>query len=79
MVISKDFQPMFKRWEMTSFGDERATAVAERRAADAAAAAAEAEAAALRALAPAPAPMAPMISEQELEAIREASRQKGYA
>jgi flagellar assembly protein FliH len=82
MVNSKDFQPMFKRWEMTSFGDERASSVAERRAAEAAAAA-EAEAlAAQRAMAAAAlpaAPPAPMISEEELEAIREAARQQGYA
>jgi flagellar assembly protein FliH len=83
MVISKDLQPMFKRWEMTSFGDERESKVAERRAAEAAAAAAaaaaEAEAAALRALEPPPPQMVPMISEEELEAIREAARQQGYA
>jgi flagellar assembly protein FliH len=78
MVIPKDFQPAFKRWEMTSFGDERASAVAQRRAAELAAelaATAEAEAAAMRAAAPAPS----MISEDELEAIREAARQQGYA
>jgi flagellar assembly protein FliH len=80
MVNSKDFQPMFKRWEMTSFGDERASAVAERRAAEAAAAAAEAEALAhQRAMEAPPAAAAPMISEEELEAIREAARQQGYA
>jgi flagellar assembly protein FliH len=80
MVNSKDFQPMFKRWEMTSFGDERASAVAERQAAEAAAAHAHAQAmAAQRAMEPAPAPAAPMISEEELEAIREAARQQGYA
>jgi flagellar assembly protein FliH len=81
MVNSKDFQPMFKRWEMTSFGDERASAVAERRAAEAAAMVAQAEAAAMRAHEPAPmlAPAAPTISEEELEAIREAARQQGYA
>jgi flagellar assembly protein FliH len=80
MVNPKDFQPMFKRWEMTSFGDERASTAAERRAAEAAAAAAaEAEAAALRAMAPPPPPALPMISEEELEAIREAARQQGYA
>jgi flagellar assembly protein FliH len=79
MVNSKDFQPMFKRWEMTSFGDERASAVAERRAAEAAAMAAQAEADALRAIEAPPAPAAPMISEDELEAIREAARQQGYA
>jgi flagellar assembly protein FliH len=78
MVISKDFQPMFKRWEMTSFGDERASVVAERKAAELAAAA-QAEAMALRAAEPPPPPMAPMITEEELEAIREAARQQGYA
>jgi flagellar assembly protein FliH len=75
MVISKDFQPMFKRWEMTSFGDERASVVAERRAAELAAAEAEA----MRAAEPSPATMASMITEEELEAIREAARQQGYA
>jgi len=79
MVISKDFQPMFKRWEMTSFGDERASVVAERRAAELAAAEAQAEAAALRAAEPPPATMTATITEEELEAIREAARQQGYA
>jgi flagellar assembly protein FliH len=79
MVNSKDFQPMFKRWEMTSFGDERASAVAERQAAEAAAAAAHAQAmAAQRAMEP-PQAMVASISEEELEAIREAARQQGYA
>ena len=76
MVISKDLQPMFKRWEMTSFGDDRASAVAERRAAELAAAQADA---ATRAAEPSPAAMASMITEEELEAIREAARQQGYA
>jgi flagellar assembly protein FliH len=80
MVNSKDFQPMFKRWEMTSFGDERASTLAQRQAAEAAAAQAQAEAQAqamaLRAM---EAPPAPAISEEELEAIREAARQQGYA
>jgi flagellar assembly protein FliH len=78
MVIPKDFQPAFKRWEMTSFGDERASVVAERRAAELAVAAAEAEAAAVRTAQPA-APAPSMITEEELEAIREAARQQGYA
>jgi flagellar assembly protein FliH len=80
MVNPKDFQPMFKRWEMTSFSDERANAVAERQALDAAAAQAQAREQAMRqqAIEP-PAPPAPMISEEELEAIREAARQQGYA
>lgn len=80
MVNSKDFQPMFKRWEMTSFGDERASAVAERERQAAEAAAAHAEAmAAQRAMEAPAAPAAPMIDEEELEAIREAARQQGYA
>ncbi len=82
MVNSKDFQPMFKRWEMTSFGDERASAVAERerQALEAAHAHAHAQAmAAQRAMEAPAAPAAPTISEEELEAIREAARQQGYA
>jgi len=78
MVIPKDFQPAFKRWEMTSFGDERASVVAERRAAELAVAAAEAEAAAVYSAQPA-APAPSTITEEELEAIREAARQQGYA
>ena len=78
MVNSKDFQPMFKRWEMTSFGDERASTVAERERQAAEAAAAHAQAmAAQRAMEAQPA--APAITEEELEAIREAARQQGYA
>jgi flagellar assembly protein FliH len=79
MVNSKDFQPMFKRWEMTSFGDERASAVAERQAAEAAAAAQAQAMAAQRAMEAPPAPMLAAISEEELEAIRETARQQGYA
>jgi flagellar assembly protein FliH len=83
MVNSKDFQPMFKRWEMTSFGDERASTLAERQAAEAAAAAAAQaharEQAMRQALTEPPAPPAPAISEEELEAIREAARQQAYA
>jgi len=79
MVNSKDFQPMFKRWEMTSFGDERASAVAERQAAEAAAAAAHAQAMAAQRAMEAPQAMTASISEEELEAIREAARQQGYA
>jgi flagellar assembly protein FliH len=82
MVNSKDFQPMFKRWEMTSFGDERASAIAERQAAEAAAAQAQAQAHAqvlTQYAASQAAPAAPTVSEEELEAIREAARQQGYA
>jgi flagellar assembly protein FliH len=83
MAIPKDIQPMFKRWEMTSFGDERASAVAQRQALEAAAAQANAQAHAQAltqyAMESQAAPAAPMISEEELEAIREAARQQGYA
>ncbi len=79
MVNSKDFQPMFKRWEMTSFGDDRASAVAERQAVEAAAQAQAQALAAQRAMEAAPAFTAPAVSEEELEAIREAARQQGYA
>jgi flagellar assembly protein FliH len=84
MVNPKDFQPMFKRWEMTSFGDERASAVAERQALEASAAAqahAQAHAQALTqyAMESQAAPMTATITEEELEAIREAARQQGYA
>ncbi|MCS0589467.1 flagellar assembly protein FliH [Massilia norwichensis] len=76
MVNSKDFQPMFKRWEMTSFGDERPSVAANRRAAEAAEAAKAAEAeAARRAQAVPP----PTVSPEELEAIRDAARRQGYA
>jgi flagellar assembly protein FliH len=79
MVNSKDFQPMFKRWEMTSFGDERASAVAERQAAEAAAQA-QAHAQVLTQYAASQAaPMVAAITEEELEAIRETARQQGYA
>lgn len=79
MVNSKDFQPMFKRWEMTSFGDERESRVAERQAAEAAAQAQAQALAAQRAMEAAQASTAPAVSEEELEAIREAARQQGYA
>lgn len=77
MVISKEQQSAYQRWEMTSFGDERPSAVAQRQAERAAAEAARA------AMAPAPPPppmpAIPMPTVEELEAIREAARQEGYA
>jgi flagellar assembly protein FliH len=82
MVNSKDVQPMFKRWEMTSFGDERASAIAERQALEAASAQAQAQAhaqALTQYAASQAAPMVAAITEEELEAIREAARQQGYA
>ena len=75
MAISKDMQSAYQRWEMTSFGDERPSTLAQRQAERAAAEAA-------RAAAPPPAPIAPAIpmpTVEEIEAIREAARQEGYA
>jgi flagellar assembly protein FliH len=74
MAISKEFQSAYQRWEMTSFGDERPSARAQREAAEAAAAAA-------RAYEPPP-PSEPLIqlpTAEELEAIRAAAREEGYA
>lgn len=76
MAISKELQSAYQRWEMTSFGDERPSAQA-RRAAEAAAAA---EAA--RAYEPPPQQQVaaiPMPTAEELEAIRTAAHDEGYA
>jgi len=75
MAISKEFQSAYQRWEMTSFGDERPSARAQREAAEAAATAAA------RAYEPPPPPQ-PAIqlpTAEELEAIRAAAREEGYA
>ena len=74
--MSKDTQGAFKRWEMTSFGDERPSSLAARIQAQERAAAASAAA-----CAPAP-PAAPAIqlpTAAELEALREGAREEGYA
>lgn len=76
MAIPKEFQSAYQRWEMTSFGDERPSTLAQR--------AAEAEkvaaaAAAARAVEPPPQPAIPMPTVDELEAIRAAAREEGYA
>jgi flagellar assembly protein FliH len=82
MAISKD-QSAYQRWEMTSFGDERASTLAQRAAAReaeerelqtslAAAAAARVQQAQLAAAIPLP-------TLEEIEAIHEAARQEGYA
>jgi flagellar assembly protein FliH len=78
--MSKDTQGAFKRWEMTSFGDERPSSLAariqaEERAASIAAAAAAASAAPS-------VPMTPAMqfpTAAELEALREGARAEGYA
>lgn len=73
MAIPKEQQSAYQRWEMASFGDERPSTLA-RRAAEAAAAP------------PAPADNVPTLppgynlpSVEELEAMREAARQEGFA
>ena len=76
MAISKEFQSAYQRWEMTSFGDERPSARAQREAEAAAAAAAA------RAYEPPPPPSQPatqLPTAEELEAIRAAARDEGYA
>jgi flagellar assembly protein FliH len=76
MAIPKEFQSAYQRWEMTSFGDERPSTLAQR--------AAEAEkfaaaAAAARAVEPPPQPAVPMPTVEEIEGIRASAREEGYA
>lgn len=74
MAIPKEQQSAYQRWEMTSFGDDRPSTLAQRVAA--------AEAAAAAAAVPASIDLPPQIalpSVEELEAMREAARQDGYA
>lgn len=78
MAISKESQSAYQRWEMTSFGDERPSVVAQRRAAEQAAAAAVAPPPPPEAAAPA-APAIPLPTIEEIEAIHEAARQEGFA
>jgi flagellar assembly protein FliH len=79
MAISKEQQSAYQRWEMTSFGDERPSTLAQR------AAEAERAAAAARAYEPQqqqqqpPQPTIQLPTAEELEAIRAAAREEGYA
>jgi flagellar assembly protein FliH len=82
-MMSKDTQGAFKRWEMTSFGDERPSSLAariqaEERAAAAAAASAASAAAAAAAVLPSPHPAMQLPTAAELEALREGARAEGY-
>jgi flagellar assembly protein FliH len=72
MALPKEQQSAYQRWEMASFGDDRPSTLA-RRAAEAAAAAPPADAT------PALPPGFNLPSVEELEAMREAARQEGYA
>ncbi len=77
--MSKDTQGAFKRWEMTSFGDERPSSLAARIQAEerAAAIAASAAAAAYTPAAPA-VPAIQLPTAAELEALRDDARAEGY-
>jgi len=80
--MSKDTQGAFKRWEMTSFGDERPSSLAARIQAEERAAAAAASASAAAAPHVPPAQAAPAMqfpTAAELEALREGARAEGYA
>lgn len=79
--MSKDTQGAFKRWEMTSFGDERPSSLAARIQAEerAAAQAAAAQAAAAAAAAAPVVPAMQLPTAAELEALREGARAEGYA
>jgi flagellar assembly protein FliH len=76
-MMSKDTQGAFKRWEMTSFGDERPSSLATRIQAEERAAAASAAAAAAAASMPA-VPAMQLPTAAELEALREGARAEGY-
>ena len=70
MAIPKEQQSAYQRWEMTSFGDNRPSTLAQRIAAEEAAAAAVPPSIDL--------PQIALPSVEELEAMREAARQDGY-
>ncbi|WP_229467580.1 flagellar assembly protein FliH [Massilia sp. Mn16-1_5] len=77
--MSKDTQGAFKRWEMTSFGDERPSSLAARIQAEERAAAAAAASAAAAAAASVPlVPAMQLPTAAELEALREGARAEGY-
>ena len=73
MAIPKEQQSAYQRWEMASFGDDRPSALARRVAETAAAAPAPVD------TAPALPPGFSLPSVEELEAMREAARQEGFA
>jgi len=81
MAIPKEQQSAYQRWEMTSFGDDRPSTLAQRIAERAAEAAPPFPPVRPSAQAPAPAPPPQVMlpSVEELEAMHEAARQEGYA
>ncbi|WP_020654810.1 flagellar assembly protein FliH [Massilia niastensis] len=68
MVIPKEQQSAYQRWEMASFGDERPSSLAQR-----------AAAAPSPPAAPPPVPHVVLPSEEELEAIRQAAYAEAHA
>ena len=78
--MSKDTQGAFKRWEMTSFGDDRPSSLAARIQAEERAASIAASAAAATYAAAEPAvPAMQFPTAAELEALRDDARAEGYA
>lgn len=75
MAIPKEQQSAYQRWEMASFGDDRPSTLARRAAEAAAASSASPSADATPALPPG----FNLPSVEELEAMREAARQEGFA
>ena len=76
MVIPKEQQSAYQRWEMASFGDERPSTLARRAAEAAAPPSARPGSAGAH---PALPPEYNLPSVEELEAMREAARQEGFA
>jgi len=78
MAISKEQQSAYQRWEMASFGDERPSTLA-RRAAEQPSAPATPAGVSLGSLGLDLPPNVMLPSVEELEAMREAARQEGFA
>jgi flagellar assembly protein FliH len=78
MAISKEQQSAYQRWEMASFGDERPSTLA-RRAAEQPSAPAAPAGVSLGSLGLDLPPNVMLPSVEELEAMREAARQEGFA
>jgi flagellar assembly protein FliH len=78
MAISKEQQSAYQRWEMASFGDERPSTLA-RRAAEQPSAPTAPAGVSLGSLGLGLPPNVMLPSVEELEAMREAARQEGFA
>ena len=77
--MAKDLQSAYQRWEMTSFGDERPSVVAQRQAAAPQPAARPATPGTPGAPSAPSAPAIALPTLEELDAIHEAARQEGLA